>query len=75
MASCLVAAGMVVLLFQAHLPLPAPTTAAAYLGNTETHKFHRRSCRHASCRKCTAKFATREEALHAGYRPCDVCNP
>jgi hypothetical protein len=46
-----------------------------YSGNTSTHKFHRHTCRYASCRNCTARFATREEAIAAGYRPGGCCDP
>jgi hypothetical protein len=53
--------------------IPAP--AAQYSGNTNTHKFHRKGCRYYSCPNCTAKFATREEAIRAGYRPCGTCDP
>lgn len=49
--------------------------AAAYRGNTNTHKFHKQSCRYFTCPNCTAKFATREEAINAGYRPCGTCKP
>lgn len=47
----------------------------AYVGNTNTYKFHARTCRYAGCKNCTAKFATRKEAIDAGYRPCGVCDP
>lgn len=62
------------------LPLAAPPLEQAkpairYSGNTNTYKFHEKSCRHYSCKNCTAHFATREEALEAGYRPCGVCDP
>ncbi len=57
-------------------PKPSkPPAEAAYRGNTETHKFHKQSCRHFKCRNCTARFATREEAIEAGYRPCGTCEP
>jgi hypothetical protein len=46
-----------------------------YAGNTNTHKFHRTSCRYAGCPNCTARFATREAAIEAGFKPCGVCNP
>ena len=48
---------------------------AAYRGNTETHKFHRKGCRYYSCTNCTAKFRTRDEAIAEGYRPCGTCLP
>jgi len=47
----------------------------AYSGNTKSHLFHKPSCRHASCPNCTAQFATREEAIDAGYRPGGCCHP
>lgn len=57
-------------------PEPAATKSEInYRGNTETHKFHRKGCRYYSCSNCTATFATREEALKAGYRPCGICDP
>lgn len=57
-------------------PKPSkPPAAAAYRGNTNTHKFHKQSCRYFNCPNCTAKFATRQEAIEAGYRPCGICEP
>jgi len=56
-------------------PIAVETTAASYVGNTNSHRFHRNSCTYADCRNCTAKFTTREEAIAAGYRPCGTCNP
>jgi hypothetical protein len=55
---------------------PAGTpVSSAYVGNTKSYKFHRNTCRHAGCTNCTARFATREEAIAAGYRPCGICEP
>lgn len=49
---------------------------ALYLGNTNTHKFHKKGCFSLrTCVNCTAKFATREEAIAAGFRPCGNCRP
>lgn len=48
---------------------------SSYSGNTSTRKFHRGSCRHASCKNCTAKFASREDAIDAGYVPGGCCKP
>jgi methylphosphotriester-DNA--protein-cysteine methyltransferase len=59
-------------------PTSAPrksSKTAPYVGNTNTHKFHRTSCRYASCANCTAKFKSREEAIAAGYVPGGCCNP
>lgn len=54
---------------------PVDTKAASYVGNTNTHRFHRASCHYAGCPNCTARFATREEAVDAGYRACGICTP
>jgi metal binding Ada-like protein len=48
---------------------------AAFTGNTGSRKFHRASCRYASCKNCTAKFDTRREAIDAGYVPGGCCDP
>lgn len=48
---------------------------AAYVGNTNTHRFHKLPCRYAGCPNCKARFATRDEAIAAGYRPCGTCDP
>jgi methylphosphotriester-DNA--protein-cysteine methyltransferase len=48
---------------------------AAFVGNTNTHRFHRNTCRYAGCANCTAKFQTREEAIAAGFRPGGCCDP
>ena len=47
----------------------------AYSGNTNTRKFHRGSCQYASCKNCTAKFGSRQEAIDAGYAPGGCCKP
>ncbi|KMY68834.1 hypothetical protein AAU61_04405 [Desulfocarbo indianensis] len=54
---------------------PAAPAAKPYHGNVKTKKFHRPGCRYYLCRNCLARFATREEAIRAGYAPCKVCRP
>jgi hypothetical protein len=58
---------------------PPPAEAAKeaqYIGNTNTHKFHRKGCHSLDrCVNCTAKFANREDAIAEGYRPCGNCRP
>jgi len=49
--------------------------SAIYHGNTESKIFHQASCRYFNCKKCSAEFTSREEAISAGYRPCKVCKP
>jgi hypothetical protein len=50
-------------------------TSAALRGNELTRVFHEPTCRYADSDNCTAVFATREEAVEAGYEPCQVCLP
>ncbi len=53
------------------------TTASStiYRGNVKSKKFHEPSCRYYNCKKCTAIFRTRADAIKAGYVPCKVCKP
>jgi len=48
---------------------------APYVGNSNTHKFHKRSCQYAGCPNCTAEFKTREAAIQAGFKPGGCCHP
>lgn len=50
-------------------------TEESYSGNTSSRKFHRASCRYASCKNCTAKFKSRKAAMDAGYSPGGCCRP
>lgn len=56
-------------------PAPAPKTEAAYRGNTNTRRFHKRGCKYFKCPNCVAKFETREEAIAAGFKACGTCEP
>jgi hypothetical protein len=53
----------------------AKPTESNYTGNTKSLKFHKRSCSYSDCPNCTARFATRDDALSAGYKPCGTCKP
>lgn len=55
---------------QEHAGDAATQPSGPFIGNTQTRIFHRAGCRYAKCKHCTANFATREEALAAGYAPC-----
>lgn len=44
-------------------------------GNSKSRVFHNSTCRYYNCPNCTVSFATPEEALRAGYRPCGICRP
>ncbi|RDV83043.1 nuclease [Ammonifex thiophilus] len=59
----------------------APSTSkggeAGYIGNARSKVFHRPDCEWAQkiAPHNRVEFRSREEALEAGYRPCEVCNP
>ncbi len=63
--------------------LIAPGAAAAaqalstegYIGNMNSHKFHLPTCRTLPKEKNRTYFATRQDAIDAGYTPCGNCNP
>jgi competence protein ComEC len=46
-----------------------------YIGNRNSHIFHRRTCSSLPAEHNRVYFRTREEAIAAGYRPCRRCNP
>ncbi len=46
-----------------------------YHGNVESHVFHQQDCQWFDCQDCTKVFHSREEAIKAGYTPCEICNP
>ena len=51
--------------------------AVQFIGNKNTKKFHSPGCDSVNDMKDSNKveFATREEAVDAGYVPCKRCNP
>lgn len=55
----------------------ANPTEYSYIGNKNTHKFHRPSCRSIKQMKESNKVAivSREDAIRKGYIPCAICNP
>lgn len=48
-----------------------------YIGSKNSSVFHRPSCKWAGMisEKNKVGFSSREEAVNAGYRPCQVCRP
>ena len=46
-----------------------------YIGNVNTHKFHKPDCPGLPIEKNRIYFATRETAIDEGYTPCGICNP
>lgn len=55
----------------------AVPSGVGYIGNKNTHKFHRPDCYWAQkiAPHNRVMFKTREEAVKAGYAPCKVCKP
>lgn len=47
----------------------------SYHGNVNSHVFHESSCRYYNCKNCVQNFASQDEAINAGYRPCKICRP
>lgn len=46
-----------------------------YRGNVSSRKFHRPECPSYNCKQCTTIFRSRDEAINAGYKPCQKCKP
>jgi len=54
---------------------PPTPSSGGYHGNVKSHKFHSAGCKNFNCKNCQAVFATRQDALAAGYVPARCCNP
>ncbi|MCI2057719.1 MAG: MBL fold metallo-hydrolase [Oscillibacter sp.] len=46
-----------------------------YIGNINSHKFHRPDCPSLPEEQNRITFADRAAAVAAGYQPCKICNP
>lgn len=55
----------------------AQTATAAYIGNSNSMKFHKPDCPSVAKMSESNKveFSTRDEAIADGYQPCKQCNP
>ena len=53
----------------------ATQSETGYIGNLRSKVFHRPSCHSLPAPKNRVTFATRDEAIAQGYRPCRNCNP
>lgn len=54
---------------------PGTGTAADYIGNKQSLKFHLAACRHLPAEKNRVYFTTRAQAVAEGFVPCKVCKP
>jgi micrococcal nuclease len=46
-----------------------------YHGDIVRHVFHSSNCLEFDCSSCIAMFKGRDQAVRAGYKPCDICRP
>lgn len=53
----------------------ATDNGGGYIGNKNSHKFHRPDCSYLPAPKNRVYFQSREQALAAGYLPCKICRP
>ncbi|MDR1659089.1 MAG: hypothetical protein LBR94_01945 [Desulfovibrio sp.] len=44
-----------------------------YHGNWSSRIYHNSTCKYFTCKRCTVKFFSAEEAEAKGYRSCKVC--
>jgi len=58
-----------------HWPTSDSRQNGTYHGNVSSGIFHKPGCKGYYCANCNAFFATRNEALAAGYKPCGFCRP
>lgn len=54
---------------------PAGYVSDHYIGNTNSHKFHRSTCSYLPDESNQIYFDSRDEAIDAGYSPCGRCHP
>ena len=50
-------------------------SVSGLIGNTSSLVFHRPDCNFAQSPNCTQTFASAQEALEQGYKPCKICQP
>lgn len=51
----------------------AQQKGSGFRGNPETRVYHNAGCRYFNSKGASKTFATPQEAVKAGYRPCKVC--
>lgn len=56
---------------------PVSEIKYTYIGNSNSMKFHKSTCQHASsiAPHNRVELQSRQQAIDAGYVPCKVCNP
>lgn len=56
-------------------PVPGAAGSNIYIGNINSHKFHRPDCNTLPKKSNQIYFHSRNEALQKGYSPCGRCRP
>ncbi len=56
-------------------PMQAKKSEEKYIGNKNTHKFHRTSCGTLPKEKNRVYLNSRKEAIDKYYKACKKCNP
>ena len=54
---------------------PSAGSSGSYIGNRNTHKFHRTSCSSLPSEKNRVYFSSRSDAVSSGYAACKRCKP
>lgn len=52
---------------------PVAAAQVVYSGNPKTMKYHNAKCRYFSCKACTVRLSSPEEARAKGYVACKHC--
>ncbi len=55
--------------------LSTVNTETSYIGNIKSKKFHRSDCHTLPAEKNRIELSSRDEAINAGYSPCENCQP
>lgn len=55
--------------------IPSTAVGARYIGNIQSHKFHRTTCSSVPSPANQVSFGSREAAIQAGYVACKRCKP
>ncbi len=63
--------------FTSERSLQSDDTERIYIGNKNSHVFHKATCSSVKSmsEKNKIELATRDEAIEKGFRPCSKCNP
>ena len=54
---------------------PPKSGEITYIGNKNSKVFHKPTCANLPMEKNRREFSSRSDAINAGYRPCQNCNP